>query len=167
MPLAPIEQYNFGTQPSGTIVSVGYAIPSSRRPTVQSLRGLSMGWRYDKSIGWQPDAYTPLFDDLWSQIVTTDEEEAQLPSEQPLDGSLWQEPQYVPPMPPPRYNPEIGQFEQPAPPEDLEAPEAFELPEGERVAESAGEQDHSNPWVYAGEDADAPEDTGKAPDGLA
>jgi hypothetical protein len=31
-------------------------------------------------------------------------------------------------------------------------------------AKTAGEEDHSNPWTYAGEDADPPADTGRPPD---
>lgn len=30
-------------------------------------------------------------------------------------------------------------------------------------ATTSGEEDHSNPWDYAGEDADPPEDTGRPP----
>ena len=37
--------------------------------------------------------------------------------------------------------------------------------EGEEpLATTAGEEDHSDPWAYAGEDADAPEDTGRSED---
>lgn len=35
----------------------------------------------------------------------------------------------------------------------------------EREAMTAGEQDHSDPWRYAGEDADPPSDTGRLADG--
>jgi hypothetical protein len=31
-------------------------------------------------------------------------------------------------------------------------------PSEEPIADTAGEQDHSNPWDYAGDDADAPGD---------
>ncbi len=39
-----------------------------------------------------------------------------------------------------------------------EAPEITSPP-----SKTAGEQDHSDPWAFAGEDADAPADTGKPP----
>jgi hypothetical protein len=32
-------------------------------------------------------------------------------------------------------------------------------------AKTAGEEDHTDPWVYAGEDADPPEDLGRPEDG--
>lgn len=32
-------------------------------------------------------------------------------------------------------------------------------PQGEPIAATAGEQDHSDPWVYAGDTADAPAST--------
>jgi hypothetical protein len=38
-------------------------------------------------------------------------------------------------------------------------------PEVEPPATTAGEEDHSDPEVYRGEDADAPADTGKPPQG--
>lgn len=31
------------------------------------------------------------------------------------------------------------------------------------AAATAGEEDHSDPWLFAGEDADPPDDTGKPP----
>jgi hypothetical protein len=34
----------------------------------------------------------------------------------------------------------------------------------EKPAATAGEQDHTNPWEYAGELADAPADTGRSAD---
>lgn len=38
------------------------------------------------------------------------------------------------------------------------------IPPGEPMAVTAGEQDHSDPWMYAGEVADPPEDCGEPPD---
>lgn len=35
-----------------------------------------------------------------------------------------------------------------------------EVPDSER-ADTAGQHDHSDPWMYAGDDVDAPGDTGK------
>jgi hypothetical protein len=37
-------------------------------------------------------------------------------------------------------------------------------PTGEPVATTSGEQDHVDPELYRGEDADAPEDTGRPAD---
>ena len=39
------------------------------------------------------------------------------------------------------------------PPGDASAPDEL----------AAGQQDHSDPWVYAGDEADPPADTGKPP----
>lgn len=48
------------------------------------------------------------------------------------------------------------------PPGDASAPD--ELAAGANPpAATAGQQDHSDPWVYAGDEADPPADTGKPP----
>lgn len=31
-------------------------------------------------------------------------------------------------------------------------------------SKTSGEEDHSNPWLFAGDDADAPAESGRAPD---
>lgn len=41
------------------------------------------------------------------------------------------------------------------------------LADHDRPAETAGEQDHTDPWAYAGEPADAPTDPGGDDDGVA
>ncbi|AIJ26353.1 hypothetical protein [Amycolatopsis methanolica] len=37
-------------------------------------------------------------------------------------------------------------------------------PDDEPAAVTAGEETHEDPWAYAGEDADAPADTGRPAD---
>lgn len=47
-----------------------------------------------------------------------------------------------------------------------EVPVTHPLSDDDEVpAATAGEQDHSDPWVFAGEDADPPADTGRPADG--
>lgn len=63
-------------------------------------------------------------------------------------------------QPEPTEQPELPDAtEQPELPETPEVPEQTE-PADDQPAETAGEQDHTNPWQYAGEPADAPATAG-------
>ena len=90
-----------------------------------------------------PDPADPLgVDPILSARRTWDAEDAA--SRRRWDEILGPDPVLTPPPAPPSSAPP------PAPPDP--------------PAATAGEQDHSNPWDYAGEDADPPTDTGRPPD---
>lgn len=67
-----------------------------------------------------------------------------------------------PQTPTPEPQPEPTPEPQPEPTPQPDQPRV-DVTEAERPADTAGEEDHSDPNAFRGDDADAPADTGKPP----